>query len=209
MLASSFRIPRRDALASLSRVTGAFNRSSMDSWRRESMKIFLDSAVPDHLSPFRTRSGSAATIWRSGPSAESLVSTIKSTSHSAVVPTSPPSRLGTITCLTSRPLRSVTRTHVVRAPKEIPTMCPAVPGTSRYVERRPRRTTASTPCSTTKPSKRSSSTFRDTVAWLKRVNSISLLRVKGASERTASKDRSLTVVTCRGIAIHSTTLNEF
>jgi hypothetical protein len=165
------------------------------------MRIALDSAFPDHLVPFRTRPGSAATIWRNGPSAESLVFTINSTSHSAVVPTSPPSRLGTIICLSSRPLRSVTRTHVVRAPNEIPTMWPAVPGTSRNVERRPRPPTALTPCSTTKPSTRSSSTFRDTVAWLKRVNSISLLRVNGASERTASKTEALLLSRAMGLLL--------
>ena len=191
MAASSFKIPRRDALASPSRITGAFNRFSMAFWRRESVKIFLDSGLPDRLVPFGTRPGRATTICRNGPSAESLVSKIKFTSQSAVVPTSAPSRLGAMTCLTSRPLRSAIRTQVVRAPKAIPAMCPAVAGTSRYVERRPRRTTASTPCSMTKPSRRSSSTFRDTVGWLKPVNSISLLRVKGASERTASRTEAL------------------
>lgn len=191
MLASSLRITRRDALASLSRITGAFSWSSMIVWRRESLNVFVDPAVADNLLPFATRPGSAATIWRNGPSAESVVSTIKFTSQSAVVSTSPPSGLGIIVCLTSRPLRSVTKTHVVCAPKEIPTTWPAVPGTSRYVERRPRRTTASIPCSTTKPSKRSSSTFRDTVGWLKRVNSVNLLRVKGASERTAARIEAL------------------
>ncbi|GAP60746.1 hypothetical protein AHiyo1_43300 [Arthrobacter sp. Hiyo1] len=120
-----------------------------------------------------------------------MVSATKSASHSAVVSMSPPSMVGTMACVISRPLRSIAKTHVVCAPKLMPTMCPAVRGTSRYVEGRPRPATSSNPRSTTSPSRRSSSTFRETVAWLRRVNWISLVRVNGASERTASSTVAL------------------
>ena len=190
-VASSVRIPSKDALASLSRSTGALTRSARVRWRPEPAKVFIDSAGPKISVPVRTRPGTATTIWRNGPSADLLVSAIKSTSHSAALLTSWWSTVGTMTCWTSRPLRSATRTQVLCAPKLIPTTCPVVPGTSRLVDRRPRPVTSSTPPLTTKPSARSSSTARDTVALLKPVSSMSSLRVKGARERTTSRTDAL------------------